>query len=203
MAIKEYEPGTAFPGVMGRTIGESQPAWPQPLRAKRFSERALHRPRRHRLRAARLLRLADRHADLDRLAASGLRYNNMHTTALCSPSALVHADRAQPPLAMRWRASPRRRPASPAKREHPVRERLLVRDAAARTATTRLRVGKWHLTPPEQMQRGRARTTAGRSGAASSASTGSWAATPTSTTPTSSTTTTRSSRRRRPRTATT
>ena len=34
MAIKEYEPGTAFPGVMGRTIGESSPAWPRPLRAK-------------------------------------------------------------------------------------------------------------------------------------------------------------------------
>jgi arylsulfatase len=34
MALKEYKPGTTFPGRMGRTIGESSPAWPAPLRAK-------------------------------------------------------------------------------------------------------------------------------------------------------------------------
>lgn len=32
--MKEYEPGTTFPGRIGRTIGESEPAWPAPLRAK-------------------------------------------------------------------------------------------------------------------------------------------------------------------------
>ena len=34
MALKEYKPGTAFTGVIGRTVDVSQPAWPQPLRAK-------------------------------------------------------------------------------------------------------------------------------------------------------------------------
>jgi hypothetical protein len=34
MALKQYKPGTSFPGRMGRTIGESEPAWPAPLRAK-------------------------------------------------------------------------------------------------------------------------------------------------------------------------
>ena len=34
MALKQYKPGTTFPGRMGRTIGESEPAWPAPLRAK-------------------------------------------------------------------------------------------------------------------------------------------------------------------------
>ena len=34
MALKEYKPGTAFNGVIGRTFDVSQPAWPQPLRAK-------------------------------------------------------------------------------------------------------------------------------------------------------------------------
>ena len=59
MAIKEYEPGTAFPGVIGRTIDESTPAWPQPRAGEAGrAERAVHRPRRHRLRPARLLRLA-------------------------------------------------------------------------------------------------------------------------------------------------
>ena len=33
MALNEYEPGTAFPGVIGRTTDESSPAWPRPLRA--------------------------------------------------------------------------------------------------------------------------------------------------------------------------
>ena len=34
MALKEYKPGTAFTGVIGRTFDVSQPAWPAPLRAK-------------------------------------------------------------------------------------------------------------------------------------------------------------------------
>ena len=34
MALKEYKPGTAFTGVIGRTFDVSSPAWPQPLRAK-------------------------------------------------------------------------------------------------------------------------------------------------------------------------
>jgi arylsulfatase len=85
--IKEYKPGTAFPGVIGRTVGESQPAWPEPLRARPGSPNVL------------FIVLDDtgfgqlgcfgspiQTPNLDRLAAGGLRYNNMHTTALCSPS---------------------------------------------------------------------------------------------------------------------
>ncbi|MCI0538378.1 MAG: hypothetical protein L0Z50_24485 [Verrucomicrobiales bacterium] len=34
MALKEYQPGSTFPGRMGRTIEESDAAWPAPLRAK-------------------------------------------------------------------------------------------------------------------------------------------------------------------------
>ena len=34
MALKEYQPGTAFAGVIGRTFDVSSPAWPRPLRAK-------------------------------------------------------------------------------------------------------------------------------------------------------------------------
>jgi hypothetical protein len=32
--LVEYKPGTTFPGVIGRTVSESEPAWPQPVRAK-------------------------------------------------------------------------------------------------------------------------------------------------------------------------
>ena len=34
MALKEYKPGTAFNGVIGRTFDVSEPAWPEPNRAR-------------------------------------------------------------------------------------------------------------------------------------------------------------------------
>ena len=87
MALKEYEPGTAFPGVIGRTTDESSPAWPRPLRAEAGSPNVL------------FIVLDDTGfgqlgcygspiatPNLDALAAGGLLYTNMHTTALCSPS---------------------------------------------------------------------------------------------------------------------
>jgi arylsulfatase len=87
MGLTEYEPGTAFPGVIGRTTDESSPAWPRPLRAKQGSPNVL------------FIVLDDTGfgqlgcygspiatPNLDALAAGGLLYNNMHTTALCSPS---------------------------------------------------------------------------------------------------------------------
>jgi arylsulfatase A-like enzyme len=87
MGITEYPAGTAFPGVIGRTTDESSPAWPRPVRAKPGSPNVL------------FIVLDDvgfgqlgcygspiATPNLDALAANGLRYNNMHTTALCSPS---------------------------------------------------------------------------------------------------------------------
>ena len=35
--LVEYKPGTPFPGVIGRTVDESSPAWPSPSRAKEGS----------------------------------------------------------------------------------------------------------------------------------------------------------------------
>jgi arylsulfatase len=32
--LTEYQPGQAFPGVIGRTFDVSEPAWPAPHRAK-------------------------------------------------------------------------------------------------------------------------------------------------------------------------
>ena len=83
----EYRPGTTFPGRMGRTIGESEPAWPSPMRAPAGAPNVL------------FIILDDtgfgqlgcygspiNTPTLDKLAANGLLYNNMHTTALCSPT---------------------------------------------------------------------------------------------------------------------
>ena len=87
MSLNEYRSGSAFPGVIGRTADESSPAWPAPVRAPKDSPNVL------------FIVLDDTGfgqlgcygspiatPNLDRLAERGLRYNNMHTTALCSPS---------------------------------------------------------------------------------------------------------------------
>ena len=85
--LTEYKPGTAFSGVLGRTVDQSEPAWPEPLRAKEGAPNVL------------FIILDDTGfgqlgcygspidtPNLDALAANGLLYNNMHTTALCSPT---------------------------------------------------------------------------------------------------------------------
>ena len=198
MAIKEYEPGTAFPGVMGRTVGESSPAWPRPLRAKPgVAQRPLHRPRRHRLRAPRLLRLADPDAE-PRSAGRGrpaLQQHAHHRALLAQP--VVHADRPQPPLE-RDGVHHRGRDRLPGLERPASRSRTAsCRRCCWRTATTRMALGKWHLTPTEQcsaagpydrwpLGRGFERFYGFMGGDT------------TSTTRTSSTTTTRSSRRATP-----
>ena len=87
MPIVEYRKGEPFPGVIGRTADESSPAWPA-------------HDAREGGRAERLFVVMDdtgfgqlgcygspiETPNFDRLADQGLRYTNMHTTALCSPS---------------------------------------------------------------------------------------------------------------------
>ena len=76
-----------FQGVIGRTVSESTPSWPQPVRAKPGTPSVLY------------IVLDDvgygqiscfgglcETPNIDRLAANGLRYRNFHTTALCSPT---------------------------------------------------------------------------------------------------------------------
>ena len=88
MPIVEYRKGEEpFPGVAGRTAEESSPAWPATARAKEGAPNVL------------FVVMDDtgfgqlgcygspiETPNFDRLAAGGLRYTNMHTTALCSPS---------------------------------------------------------------------------------------------------------------------
>ena len=87
MALKEYKPGTAFTGVVGRTHDQSSPAWPEPLRAAKGAPNVL------------FIVQDDtgfgqmgcygspiRTPNIDALAENGLRFANMHTTALCSPT---------------------------------------------------------------------------------------------------------------------
>ncbi|RZT12350.1 arylsulfatase [Mycobacterium sp. BK558] len=87
MTLNEYPPGTAFTGVIGRTPAESVPAWPAPVRTDPSAPNVV------------FIVIDDMGfghlgcygspiatPTIDQLAADGLRYANMHTTALCSPS---------------------------------------------------------------------------------------------------------------------
>jgi arylsulfatase A-like enzyme len=149
--MKEYKPGTAFPGRMGRTIGESEPAWPAPLRAKERAPNVL------------FIVLDDtgfgqlgcfgspiRTPNLDRLAANGLRYNNMHTTALCSPSRSCiltgrnHHANAMACITEGSEGFPGANGAIPF--ENGFLSEMLVQHGYSTYC-----LGKWHLTPAEQM----------------------------------------------------
>ena len=76
-----------FKGVIGRSVSESTPWWPEPVRAREGAPNVLY------------IVLDDvgygqissfgglcETPNLDKLAANGLRYANFHTTALCSPT---------------------------------------------------------------------------------------------------------------------
>ena len=84
-----------FQGKIGRTLADSEQYWPEPVTPPEGAPNVL-------------IWLIDDmgfgHASpfggltptptLERLAANGLRYNNFHTTALCSPSrAVIYAGR--------------------------------------------------------------------------------------------------------------
>jgi arylsulfatase len=150
MPLKEYVPGTTFPGRMGRTIGESEPAWPAPERAKDGAPNVLfivlddtgfgqlgcygspiHTP------------------NLDKLAKHGLLYANMHTTALCSPSRSCmltgrnHHSNAMACITEASTGYPGANGAIPFANGF-LSEMLL------RHGYNTFAVGKWHLTPSEQ-----------------------------------------------------
>jgi hypothetical protein len=104
MVLNEYEPGTAFSGVIGRTIEESSPAWARPPRAASGAPNVL------------ILVLDDTGfgklgcygspiatPNIDALAAASLHYDSTHTTALCSPSRSCVAERFVPPVGRRCR----------------------------------------------------------------------------------------------------
>ena len=86
-SLVTYEDGEPFSGVTGRTADESSPAWPTPPRAPEGAPNVV------------MFVLDDvgfgqlscfgglvETPVIDRFADNGLRYTNMHTTALCSPS---------------------------------------------------------------------------------------------------------------------
>lgn len=87
MAVVEYEHGAAFPGKIGLTADTSDPAWPAPIRAREGAPNILFFVLDD-VGYGQLSTFGGRVdvPNIDRVADRGLRYSNMHTTALCSPT---------------------------------------------------------------------------------------------------------------------
>ena len=175
--IIEYKPGTPFPGVIGRTLDESSPAWPEPTRAKEGAPNVL------------FFVLDDvgygqlspfgglvNTPTLDKLAQRGLRYTNFNTTALCSPTrGCVLTGRNHHTLGLS--AITELSIGYPAHNGYMGFEHGFLSEMLLEHGYNTFAVGKWHLAPPEET------TTAGRWVAALNAITAFWAAIPTSTSP--------------------
>lgn len=151
MTLREYKPGTAFNGVIGRTVDQSSPAWPKPLRAKEGAPNVL------------FIILDDTGFGqlgcygspietpvLDSLAANGLRYNNMHTTALCSPTrACVLTGRNHHSNAMSCITEGST--GFPGGNGYIPFENGFLSEMLLQHGYNTYAVGKWHLTPSDQI----------------------------------------------------
>lgn len=151
MSLKEYKSGSAFNGVLGRTYDTSQPAWPEPNRAKPGAPNVLfivlddvgfaqlgcygspiHTP------------------NMDSLATNGLRFNNMHTTALCSPtrvSILTGRNHHSNAMACITEGST----GFPGYNANVPFENGFLSEILLQKGYNTYVVGKWHLTPADQI----------------------------------------------------
>ena len=149
MAIKIYKDGTPFTGIIGRTTEESSPAWPEPPRPPEGAPNVL------------FFVLDDvgygqlscfgglvETPVLDSLAANGLRYTNMHTTALCSPSRgciLTGRNHHGLGLASITELST----GYPGYNGVLPFDRGMLSEMLVQKGYNTFCVGKWHLSPPE------------------------------------------------------
>lgn len=148
--LTEYKSGAAFPGVIGRTFDQSQPAWPVPNRAKEGMPNVL------------FIVQDDtgfgqmgcygspiRTPNIDALAKNGLLFNNMHTTALCSPTRSCiltgrnHHSNAMSCITEGSTGYPGGNGNIPF--ENGFLSEILLQNGYSTYA-----LGKWHLTPAEQ-----------------------------------------------------
>ncbi len=144
-----YADGEPFSGVIGRTSDESTPAWPTPPRAPEGAPNVV------------MFVLDDvgfgqlssfgglvETPVLDRFADNGLRYTNMHTTALCSPSrGAILTGRNHHSLGLAT--------ISETSTGYPGYNAILPFDKGMLSEMllphgyNTFMVGKWHLAPPE------------------------------------------------------
>jgi len=151
MTLKEYKPGTAFNGVIGRTFDQSSPAWPAPRRAKEGAPNVL-------------FIVQDDTGfgqmgcygspistpNIDALAKNGLLFNNMHTTALCSPSRscfMTGRNHHSNAMACITEGSE----GFPGSNGNVPFENGLLSEMLLQQGYNTYAIGKWHLTPADQV----------------------------------------------------
>ena len=147
--LKIYPDGTPFIGTIGRTTEESSPAWPEPPRAPGGAPNVLFFV----LDDVGFGQLSSfgglvNTPNLDRLAANGLRYTNMHTTALCSPSRgciLTGRNHHSLGLASITETST----GYPGYNGILPFDKGMLSEMLVQQGYNTFCVGKWHLTPPE------------------------------------------------------
>ncbi|KAA0235318.1 MAG: arylsulfatase [Actinobacteria bacterium] len=148
--IVEYEAGSPFPGVIGRTLDESSPAWPMPPRAPEGAPNVV------------IFVLDDvgygqlsafgglcETPNIDRLAKRGLRYSNFQTTALCSPTrGCLLTGRNHHTLGLS--AITELSMGYPAHNAVMGFEHGFLSEMLVERGYNTFAVGKWHLTPPAE-----------------------------------------------------
>ncbi|BDZ54035.1 arylsulfatase [Agromyces marinus] len=149
-ALHEYRPGTTFPGVIGRTYDESSSAWPEPRRAREGAPNVL------------FIVIDDmgygqlgcygspiRTPNIDRIASNGVRFANMHTTALCSPTRtciLTGRNHHSNHMAAITEAST----GFPGYDGNVPFENGFIAEILKGEGYNTFAVGKWHVTPTDQ-----------------------------------------------------
>jgi arylsulfatase len=142
-----YEFGEPFPGVIGRTIEESVPAWPERRRAPAGAPNVVWVI----LDDVGFAQLGCFGApidtpNMDALAQRGLRFNNMHATALCSPTrACLMTGRNH--HANGLGVVPEMGLGFPGYNGTVPRENGMLPEILRENGYTTLAVGKWHLAP--------------------------------------------------------
>ena len=148
--LREYKSGSAFPGIIGRTFDQSQPAWPMPNRAKEGVPNVL------------FIVQDDtgfgqmgcygspiRTPNIDALAKNGLLFNNMHTTALCSPTrSCILTGRNHHSNAMSCITEGST--GYPGGNGYIPFENGFLSEILLQNGYNTYALGKWHLTPAEQ-----------------------------------------------------
>ena len=151
MTLKEYKPGTAFTGVVGRTFDQSEPAWPEPPRSKKGAPNVL------------FIVLDDvgyaqlgcygspiKTPNMDALAENGLRFSSMHTTALCSPTRsciLTGRNHHSNAMACITEGST----GFPGYNANIPFENGFLSEILLANGYNTYAIGKWHLTPADQI----------------------------------------------------
>jgi arylsulfatase A-like enzyme len=150
MSLKEYKSGAAFNGVIGRTFDVSEPSWPEPLRSKKGAPNVLFIVQDD-TGFGQLGCYGSPIAtpNLDALAKGGLRLNNMHTTALCSPTrSCIMTGRNHHSNAMSCITEGST--GYPGGNGYIPFENGFLSEMLQEQGYNTYALGKWHLTPSEQ-----------------------------------------------------